>query len=110
MKTIQTPWGRSDHCREVGDGILFAETSSHGGFYVPLALYNTMPQALRCNVYGGGTWFEEDVEWTLVVLAFPQFFTREEIQTAEHTIRFYKGRDPYSQAAAWLESHRQLAA
>ncbi|KKL17656.1 hypothetical protein LCGC14_2483400, partial [marine sediment metagenome] len=33
-----TPWGRADRSTEIGDGIIFYSTASHGGFYVPQGL------------------------------------------------------------------------
>lgn len=100
---IATPWGVSDYVKTIGDGgILAVSTSSHGGYYVPRELYRQMPEELRCNVYGGGTWFEEDCEWALVVLAFPHLFADEDRSAARETIAAYAGQEPYARAAAWL--------
>lgn len=74
MSKRYTPWGYADSEKEIGGGIISVSTPSHGGLFVPPLVFNTMPAELKCNVYGEGTWFEEDCEWALVALAFPQYF------------------------------------
>ena len=63
-----------------------------------------MPAELRCNRYGGGAnWFEEDVEWALVALAFPgEFKAKDGLDVAaRNTVKHFA--DTYPTAAAWLE-------
>lgn len=75
-----------------------------------MKLYRTMPPALQANVYGGGTWFEEDVEWALVALAFPQHFDARQIAAAVSTINYYKEPGtPYHAAFTWLHTTDQGA-
>jgi hypothetical protein len=100
---MHTPWGAADHVKPLGnEGILQVDTPSHGGLFVPRELYRKMPAALQCNVYGGGTWFEEDCEWALVALAFPHLFEPRHLAAARETIAAYAGQTPYAEAAAWL--------
>lgn len=106
-KQINTPWGQSDHVKEFSNGIKFVTTPSHGGFFVPRPLYDAMPEELKCNVYGGGTWFEEDVEWSLVVIGFPHLFPKREVKIALDVISYYKDKDPYSTAAQWAEKNTE---
>lgn len=55
-----------------------------------------MPKCLRDFVpFGGpqpgpGRWFEEDADWSVVALAFPQFFPADAIPAALKTLEPYK--------------------
>lgn len=106
-KHIPTPWGVSDHVTPIAHGILQVDTPSHGGIFVPRPRYRTMPEPLRHNPYGGDTWFEEDMEWGLVVLAFPEFFTPRERYYAVHTFKDQGPESTYAGAAAWLRDTAQ---
>jgi hypothetical protein len=74
----QTPWGQSDSIEYYGaDGLLFASTPSHGGFYVPNKLIGRIPllqQGYACRWSGSRHWFEEDCAAIAVLLAFPEYF------------------------------------
>lgn len=115
---ISTPWGPSQHITKIGDqGILFVSTTTHGGYFVPPELYAQMPSELRSNHFGGSTWFEEDVEWAMVALAFPQLFLTEEhlkrksLLHALATLLAYLPENykdcpwesPYIEAAKWTQ-------
>jgi hypothetical protein len=100
-----TPWGFPQQIKPLGTSGLFAVScANHGGIFVPDAKLAEMPAALRSNVYGGGNWFEEDCEWALACLAFPEAFPAESLPHAVRTVEAYLGRDPYAAAAAWLAS------
>lgn len=83
---IRTPWGAAQSVKPVGDeGILFASTASHGGFYVPDALLDRIPLANRrwaMKWSASPNWYEEDCCWAAVALAFPSLFTEEQRETA----------------------------
>ena len=107
---MQTPWGKADHVELVGDtGMKWVSTPSHGGLYIPGAFLQKLPVELRAsNSYSGcGCWFEEDVEWAIPVLAFPQYFPPATCAAAVLTIESYsqaeRGKYMYS-AAQWLKS------
>lgn len=103
MKLNYSPWGVPDYQKQVADGIISVGTPSHGGYYVRPDVYEQMPAALRCNVYGGGTWFEEDCEVALVMLAFPQYYTEWQLYCAWLT--FAREDEPnktYYRAHRWL--------
>jgi hypothetical protein len=101
--TIDTPWGRADRVEKVGRGILAVSTPSHGGYFVPQELYDAMPEALRVNPYGRGTWFEEDYEWSLVALAFPDLFEAGQLGYAVKFVKAYKEPgSTYHAAYVWL--------
>jgi hypothetical protein len=111
-----TPWGPSHSARHIGEGIFSHSTSSHGGLFVPPEKLAEMPAALRCNCYaGGGSWFEEDCEWSLVCLAFPHLFRPYDVWLAGRSIRHSfpeLGPNPYAEAVLWLnlEAGEQVAA
>lgn len=108
MKNLHTPWGLADHVQHMGDhGILFTSTASHGGIFVPDELLERMPEELRgSNSYSGKrNWFEEDVEWAIPVIAFPDQFSVEYCKSAIETIEAYghKQRGEYLYSAVqWL--------
>lgn len=75
-----TPWGRaweSDRT-EVAPGIDLFSTESHGG-------YRLSDERLK-KVHPGwgheGRWFEEDIEWVIVVLTFPEHFDERKVEEA----------------------------
>ncbi len=87
-----TPWGRADTMRKVSDqgDVIRVCTSSHGGMGVfvrsrpmPAAF---LPLAIRDHD-AEWHWFEEDLCWAAVALAFPDLFATGDRESAESTIR-----------------------
>jgi hypothetical protein len=76
--SIHTPWGMSDSCSPIADGITFYGTPGHGGLLVSTECVAKMHPALaRISGHGsqcGGRWFEEDCEFAAVAAAFPEEF------------------------------------
>ena len=105
--TISTPWGSSQSIRTIAPGIRFVSTASHGGYCLEDWRLKEMPAILRCaNSYSGACseWFEEDVEWALVCLSFPELFDARECFYAVKTIAAYGGTEnagKYMFSAAW---------
>ncbi len=91
-----TPWGVATHAEEIAPGITFYSTPSHGGYWLSPERVAAMPKALRDFVpFGGeqagpGRWFEEDADWAVVALAFPQFFPADAIPAALKTLERYR--------------------
>jgi hypothetical protein len=91
-----TPWGHPDTVKEVAVGIVSYSTPSHGGFWLSPERVAEMPKPLREFVpFGGpqagpGRWFEEDCDWSVVALAFPQFFSDDARAAALATLKMYK--------------------
>ena len=93
--SMSTPWGRADHQKRRGSGsashyVMFFSTPSHGGFLVTADMLAKMPSALREiktwageNIYG--KWYEEDGDWAIVALAFPELFDPKDILAAVET-------------------------
>ena len=69
-----SPWGMPDQIEQPFAGVWSISTPSHGGFYVSAERRAAIPAAwLRSSFAGNGLkgWFEEDVDWCIVALAFP---------------------------------------
>jgi uncharacterized protein DUF7007 len=87
----ETPWGPSQSSREIAPGIVRYDTASHGGYYVSPARVASMPKPLRdFKPFAGSCWYEEDVDWCVVALAFPQFWPADAIPAALATLRNYR--------------------
>jgi hypothetical protein len=97
-----SPWGQVQEAHALGEGVFAVSTSEHGGIYVPNAILDAMPPALKCNVYGRGNWFEEDVEWALVCVWKPSLFSADHIAAAIRTLMAYASGGAYADAAAWV--------
>ena len=88
----QTPWGRSDHVTDVGPGVEFHSTPSHGGYWIEREVLDRIPPAHRAYAkrWGGSEqWYEEDVAWAAVARAFPEFFPARALPEAEALIAHY---------------------
>lgn len=81
--SCSTPWGASQHATIYADGIVFHTTSGHGGFHLSFEHNGKVLEALR-NASG---WYEEDMEWAIVALTFPDVFTTFERTCADETLR-----------------------
>lgn len=108
-----SPWGEVQNARDLGNGLFFVSTSSHGGLYVPDAMVASMPAALRCNRYSGnGQWFEEDMEWALAVVWRPELFPSEYLEPAQRSVLAYRNATGhgaiYAAAAEWVLEHRPV--
>ncbi len=69
----RTPWGVSDHKDVVVRGLIFYGTPSHGGYHLSSKMEAKVPAALRAICQHPG-WYEEDCEYVVVHLAFPDLF------------------------------------
>ena len=85
-----TPWGAPQTRRIVVEGIVRYTTGSHGGYWLSPARVASMPQGLRPaqNLDSdGGAWLEEDQEWAIVELAFPQHFDSKNQESAQRLLK-----------------------
>ncbi len=88
-----TPWGVSIDREECGDGITFHSTASHGGYFVRADLNAKVPAYLRAasfNQQGERGWYEEDCDWAIVALVFPDRFPPEAIAAATKALHYWK--------------------
>ena len=90
MSTV-TPWGPSQSSTEIAPGITFHSTASHGGYELSPARVASMPKPLReFQPWAGPGYYEEDCDWSLVALSFPQFFPEDAREAAMRTLERYK--------------------
>jgi len=78
-----TPWGSSQLAIIYGPGIIAHSTAGHGGFNLSADRNRLIDPALRKD----SPWYEEDSEWAIVALTFPDVFTTYERKCADETIR-----------------------
>ena len=90
-KTLKkTPWGAPQHLRELAEGIVFYGTARHGGLHLSRTRRNAMPAELRAlETFTGGPWYEEDCDWAIVALAFPDAFEPADVSSAMKTVAHY---------------------
>jgi hypothetical protein len=94
-----TPWGPSQLATIYAEGIIFHMTAGHGGFHLSAERNACILPMLRKSA----PWYEEDAEWAIVALTFPDLFTAYERKCADETIR-------NSWPSAWEAIHgRELA-
>lgn len=89
---MNTPWGSSECVEDVGPGIVFVQTASHGGYKLEPFQNAKIPLSWRqasFNRNGMDGWYEEDCDWCLVALIFPQFFSHAE-NAIEHAADMFK--------------------
>lgn len=102
---MHTPWGPSQHQKSLAEGITLVETASHGGIHINAARIAAMPQGLRdfTPFTGKPGWYEEDCDWAIVALAFPEHFSDDMVIAAHRGVmanpKYYKC------AYDWLTSH-----
>jgi hypothetical protein len=107
VSTKYTPWGYAQSLKTIAPGIVRADTASHGGYGLTDERLAEMPADLRKPYrYDGVNWFEEDCDWALVCLAFPEFFKPQDYYFAVETCRSYHAEvvtpEREAKAAAWL--------
>jgi hypothetical protein len=81
-----TPWGTADYSKKYGTGVMFYGTPSHGGFHLT-AKRNALVNAAWRRADG---WYEEDCDWAIVALTFPELFTTEDIASAHSSAKNWR--------------------
>ncbi|HPA47469.1 MAG TPA: hypothetical protein PK395_17010 [bacterium] len=80
---MRTPWGMSDSQEAYGPGITFYGTPGHGGFKVFKKLNRQIHES--CRIEDG--WYEEDCDWAIVAVHFPDRFPSDVMESAWKTLR-----------------------
>lgn len=81
MKITSSPWGMVQTQKDLAPGVTSVTTASHGGIYVVPDLLAKMP--IKSTAYSQGGWFEEDCDWALVAVAFPEAFDAKSLAVAK---------------------------
>jgi hypothetical protein len=86
MRPIQTPWGVADSVELVAVGILSVSTPSHGGYKLsPERQAVVADRFPGFKTFAGGPWYEEDQDWAVVAIVFPEHFPAEAVEVANVT-------------------------
>jgi hypothetical protein len=91
MQITSTPWGTPDRVEQVAEGIVFVSTMSHGGFYLSADRNAKVSLAWRRGSFNGRAmdgWYEEDSDYALVVLSFPELFDERQKGEAKRTFDY----------------------
>ena len=78
-----SPWGKIQYRRFYGEGIMSVGTAGHGGFFVDKSLRQTMPEYFQTK----DGWYEEDCEWAIVAVCFPERFPEDVVESANKTLK-----------------------
>jgi len=81
--SASTPWGGSQMAVVYAEGVVAHMTAGHGGFHLSSDRNARVHPLMRKEV----PWYEEDCEWAIVAISFPELFTGYERSLAEKTIR-----------------------
>ena len=81
--SASTPWGGSQMAVVYAEGVVAHMTSGHGGFHLSTERNAKVHRLLRKDM----PWYEEDCEWAIVAISFPDLFTAYERSMAEKTFR-----------------------
>ena len=85
-KGKSSPWGKIQDVKELAAGIDCVSTAGHGGIKLDRQRNAKMPEYMRL----AGGWYEEDCEWALPALVFPEVFNRAKEQSqAKSTLGNY---------------------
>lgn len=99
-----TPWGVAQQSETIAAGIVQVSTASHGGINLSLERWRRIRELFPTwRGYAPECWLEEDCDWALAALAFPECFDARLCYYAVRTIR--GGSNGYfAEPLAWLES------
>lgn len=78
-----TPWGPSQGATVFAEGIVCHSTAGHGGFHLADDRNARVDGRLR----NANSWYEEDAEWAIVAITFPELFTNFERRCADQTVK-----------------------
>jgi hypothetical protein len=78
-----TPWGPSQSATVHAEGIVEHSTASHGGFQLSTERNARVHPLMRSEA----GFYEEDCDWAIVAITFPDLFTAYERRCAEKTLK-----------------------
>ena len=95
ITALQTPWGPAQSVTEIAEGVKSVSTSSHGGYWLSSKRHaEVRRQYPQFNTFhNNGNWYEEDCDWCMVYLTFPELGTDEQIFNAVRTADNWKRND-----------------
>ncbi len=100
-----TPWGNAQQIENIATGIRQVSSAGHGGIELSLERQRRLRELFPTwrSPYSPDGWLEEDCDWALAALAFPECFDARSCYWAIQTVR--GGSVGYfAEPLAWLES------
>lgn len=82
---VKTPWGKAQSMKVIAPGIIKYTTASHGGYHLSGDRNEQVSKFLKKQTFGQlgeKGWYEEDLDWSIVIATFPQYFNQELLDTA----------------------------
>jgi hypothetical protein len=92
LVTSDSPWGKAESVTEIADGIYSYSTPAHGGYRLNRQRNATVSAILKkatCQQLGLRGWYEEDVDWAIVVYTFPECFGKQRYNQALKSLKTY---------------------
>ncbi len=80
---MRTPWGPSQSQRTLGEGVVLVSTAGHGGIHLDADRNRLVHPAWR----EANGWYEEDCDWAIVAVTFPNLFTEEQVLDAHRSAK-----------------------
>lgn len=71
---MYTPWGRSVTSVPLVRGIVYYATEDRGGYHLSPTMRERLPEMLKSIEPEHEGWFDDEIEWAIIALAFPQVF------------------------------------
>jgi hypothetical protein len=85
---MNTPWGHTQQTETLGEGVVQVFTASHGGIRLSEERQALVHEAWAIDAPDmASRWYEEDCEWAIVALTFPECFEAADIDAAHKTAR-----------------------
>ena len=85
---MHTPWGPSQEQRTIAPGLVSVSTASHGGYHVSEDRWQEIERIFPAfKSWAGRGWLEEDCDWAIAALVWPDQFDAQAIFNALRTAR-----------------------
>ena len=82
-----TPWGSSHTTKKIAEGIIEVTTGSHGGIFLSEERWTELMEKFpKFQSWAGKQWFEEDCDWAIVPVCWPEFYDAETIYFAVRSV------------------------
>lgn len=92
-----TPWGAAQQRETLAPGIVSVSTAGHGGIWLSpdraRELVKRFPGFVPFT--GHGNWLEEDCDWAIAAIAWPEAFDAENLAIARKIVASMNARKGY---------------
>lgn len=104
--SMHTPWGPAHSADELAPGIISVSTGSHGGIHLNSRRVEQLPAPLRSiTPFAGLGWYEEDCDWIIPALAWPDVFGAHSVCAAvASALAFIDPAHYLNPVRAWVAS------